>query len=53
MLIGCAVFTVQEKLLVRRHESQKTAAYNLSAGEAVAAKNQAKDQDFYVRELSA
>jgi hypothetical protein len=43
---------VQEKLLSRRHESQKAAAYNLAAGEAATARNKAKNQDYFVSVLS-
>lgn len=37
----------QEKLLAKRHESQKTATYNLTAGEAHTAVNRAKDDDYF------
>lgn len=42
------LFALQEKLLNRRHESQKAAAYNLATGEAVAVKNKVKNQDYFV-----
>jgi hypothetical protein len=42
------LFALQEKLLNRRHESQKAAAYNLATGEAVATKNKTKNEDYFV-----